>query len=986
MDLQRYLDNLHTVFTAGGREESFYPALKDYLESKGVSVLILPAKTSAGFPDMKISQRDGFIVGYIEAKKPEEDLDSLIETDQIQRYRKHFKNFIFTNFLEFIHFLNGKEVGRVKLMDLEDFRAKNFSKARSKELEDLVSDFLNYQERPIKTSRELAKALSWRVALLQREIHSELSANPSLQDLYNLIKNHIIHNISEEEFADTISQALAYALLILRVKREFIRKEEIVSHIPSSLSIIRDIFIEVLKIQDKEIEWIISEIENTLNLFEPSGEELTPEELTTHFYEPFLKEYNPSLREIRGVYYTPKAVVKFIVKSVEEVLERYFSFNGYMEEDLKLLDPAGGTLTFVLEVLYRLKDRVVETFGEGTLKEYFDKGVLENFFAFELLPAPYVIGHLKVGKFLSDLGIENRKFRFYLTNTLEFEHQGIPYLFSQEWAREVQEADEIKTRERILVVLGNPPYSGISANNQREINEFLKRDIDGCQSYYKVDGRPLEEKNPKWLQDDYVKFIRFAQWKIQNGGKGVVGYITNHSYIDNPTFRGMRQSLLKTFDRIYILDLHGNKRKREPDENVFDIQQGVAIGIFIKDGSKEGENAEVYYHSTLTDQSLTTREEKLSFLEDNTLQSINWHRVEPRSPFYFFKPVEIDEEYESFWSVDRIFDKYSVGVVTGRDKLTIDIDKDALKERLRDFISLNPEEARKKYNLGKDARDWKVHLAQEDLKREGLKHNRIVQILYRPFDIRFTYYTGRSRGFHCMPRPEIMTHMLKGENLGLITMNQVSLEGGYSHVYITNRMIDNRIFASSKGIAYLFPLYLYKDSERIPNFTKEFREYINQLYPEEPSPEDILHYIYAILYSPTYREKYKEQLKYNFPRIPFVPDHHKFKEISKIGEKLTRLHLLEDESLSKPTARFHGKGNNLVEKVLFKDSKVFINKDQYFEPISEEVWQYKIGGYQVLRKWLTDRKGRKLTFEEIKTYLKVIKAVEETLKCKCEYE
>ncbi|WP_457600314.1 N-6 DNA methylase, partial [Hydrogenivirga sp.] len=594
MDFPSYLSSLREVFLSDPREESYYAPLKDLLESAGVKVLIAPSKTSAGFPDLKVFQEDGFIVGYVEGKPPREDLTKVIDSEQIKRYLSHFPNLLLTNFIEFVHFLNGKPTGRAELIAIEDLERGNFKKAKIEETKQLLTNFLNYIQKPITSTQELAKALSWRVRLLKEEIRAELERNQTLKDLFNQIKEYIIHNMSEEDFSDTIAQALAYALLIIRTRREYIRKEEVLTQIPQSLSIVRDIFLEIFRIEGKDIEWILDEIENTLNLFDPRENSLTPEELTIHFYEPFLREYNPDLREIRGVYYTPKPVVSFIVRSVEKALRSSFGFNGYVEETLKLLDPAGGTLTFILETLYRVREEVVETFGEGAVKDYFERVVLENFYAFELLPAPYVIGHLKVGKFLSDLGIEDRKFKLYLTNTLELKHAQIPYLFSHEWAKEIQSADRVKTQENILVVIGNPPYSGISANNQKDIVEFLKKDVDGCQSYYRVDGKDLKtfleelsrtKKVKVWLQDDYVKFIRFAQWKIERSGKGVVGYITNHSYIDNPTFAGMRQSLLKTFDRIYILDLHGNKRKKEPDENVFDIQQGVAIGIFVKDGS-----------------------------------------------------------------------------------------------------------------------------------------------------------------------------------------------------------------------------------------------------------------------------------------------------------------------------------------------------------------------------------------------------------------
>ncbi len=944
-----YLKRLEEFLKLGLREEGYYLLLIGLFKEKGLEAVQLPAKTKVGFPDIKVFQKDGFITGYVECKRPEEDIEKWAESEQVKRYRSYFKNFLLTNFISFKHFLNGREVRTVHLIPYEDLQKGNFKVARLKEFEELLKDFINHQERPIKSVEELAGNLAWRVRLLKDELLKELKVNAGLQEFLSLLRNYVIHTLKEEEFADAIAQSLAYALLIVRTKKEFIRKEDVISYIPDSLTIIRDIFLEILKIEGKELNWIIEEIENTLNLFDLKSAKLTPEELTIHFYETFLRAYNPKLREIRGVYYTPKFVVKFIVKSIEELLKKDFGLNGYFDEKLKLLDPAGGTLTFILEVFERLREEINETAGSGMLKSYFENAVLKNFFAFELLPAPYVIGHLKVSQFLDSLGVKNRRFNFYLTNALEFEHKTAGYLFSHRWAKEIQEADRIKREEKMLVVLGNPPYSGISANNSKEINEFLKKDIDNCQSYYKVDGKKLEEKNPKWLQDDYVKFIRFGQWKIEKSGKGIVGFITNHSYIDNPTFRGMRQSLLKTFDRIYILDLHGNKRKKEPDENVFDIQQGVAIGIFVKDGSRKGEYAEVYYHSTLEDEKFLTRNEKFDFLNRNSVETIRFKKAEPKSPYYFFKPVLEDEEYQKFLRVDEIFKVYSVGIVTGKDKVFIDFDKESLINRIANELSLDV------------------------CKVKGF----IQKILYRPFDTRYIFYNP---AYIERAREKVMKHMLSGENLGLVTTKIIKTDF-YRHVLVTNILVDNCFVSNHTAErGYLFPLYLFTESGKVPNFTEKFKSYIKELYTQEPSPEEIFYYIYAILYSPSYREKYGELLKYEFPRIPFPKSYEKLKEVAEIGEKLTKLHLLRDPSLNVFAVKFEGEGNNKVEKVSYKDEKVHINKNQYFSPIEKNVWEYRIGGYQVLKKWLSDRKGRNLSYEEIKTYLKIVKAIEKTLR------
>ena len=977
---KKYLKRLKDFLELGLREEGYYLLLIDLFKEKGLEAVQLPAKTKVGFPDIKVFQKEGFITGYVECKKPEEDIEKWAKSEQVKRYRSYFKNFLLTNFISFKHFLNGKEVRTVQLIPYKDLQKGNFKSARLEEFEELLKDFLNHRERPLKSVEELAESLAWRVRLLKDELLKELKINASLQEFLSLLRDYVVHTLTEEEFADAIAQSLSYALLIVRTKKEFIRKEDVISDIPDSLTIIRDIFLEILKIEGKELNWIIEEIENTLNLFDLNSAKLTPEELTIHFYETFLRSYNPKLREIRGVYYTPKPVVKFIVRSIEEFLREKFGLNGYFDERLKLLDPAGGTLTFILDVFERLREEIKETAGSGMLKSYFENAVLQNFFAFELLPAPYVIGHLKVSQFLNSIGVKNRRFNFYLTNALEFEHKTAGYLFSHRWAKEIQEADRIKREEKMLVIVGNPPYSGISANNSKEINNFLKIDIDNCQSYYKVDGKRLEERNPKWLQDDYVKFIRFAQWKISQNERGIVGFITNHAYIDNPTFRGMRQSLLKTFDRIYILDLHGNKRKKEPDENVFDIQQGVAIGIFVKDGSKKGEYAEVYYHSTLEDEKLLTRSEKFDFLERNSVNTVNWGKVNPKSPYYFFKPVGEDEEYQEFLRLDEIFEVYGVGITTARDEFVIDRDKERLFKRIISFRNHPRDEESLHRDFGiRKKKGWDICKAWDMLQQLSEKEikNLVVEILYRPFDKKFIFW---HRSLTWRPVEKVMKHMLYCKNLGLIICKQWQAIGSenYDTVFVTNIVSDLNIFRRGGGT--LFPLYLCIDSGKFPNFTERFKNYIKELYSKELSPEEIFYYIYAVLYSPDYRERYGELLKYEFPRIPFPKDYRKLKEIAEYGEKLVNLHLLKSKELEKFSVKFEGKGDNRIEKVSYRDRKVYINENQYFYPVEKELWEYRIGGYQVLKKWLSDRKGRVLSYQDIKNYLKIVRAIEETLK------
>jgi len=631
--------------------------------------------------------------------------------------------------------------------------------------------------------------------------------------------------------------------------------------------------------------------------------------------------------------------------------------------------------------------------------------------------APYAVGHLKISFLLEELGYKLRgddRFKLYLTNTLEMEELAqteLPGMASL--SEESHLAGRIKKDQPILVILGNPPYSGHSANvsekyititqKGREKRQKIKTWIGKLIDDYKfVDGKPLGEKNPKWLQDDYVKFIRFAQWKIDQIGEGILGFITNHSYLDNPTFRGMRRSLMNSFNQIYILDLHGNSLKKEKcpdgskDENVFDIQQGVAIALCLK--KKGVEKKCTVYHSEIWG----LREKKNDWLSRNDIKKVSKKKLSPKSEFYLFIPRDesLFEAYEKYPKIRDIFPSNSVGIVTARDKLTIHWSKEEAWSTVLNFSKMDSELARMTYNLGKDARDWKVELAQKDLIDSGLDKNKIVPILYRPFDIRYTYYTGKSRGFHCMPRPEVMRNMLS-ENIGFQTCRQLSGKT-WQHILITEGITDDCYVSNrTKERGYLFPLYIYDDSarnvlfsqkkfpkKRQPNIKTEFITILSEFFFETPSPDEIFYYIYSVLYSNIYRKKYAEFLKVDFPRIPFTKNYNLFIKMTKYGQELAKLHLLKSKELDPPVAKFEGKGDNKVEKLIYnkKERRLYFNQRQYFEGITEEIWQYQIGGYQVCSKWLKDKKGRILSFMDIKHFCRVITALKKTIEIQKEID
>ncbi len=963
-----------------------------------------------GAPDFKAFYRNRK-VGYIETKNIGENLDKILESEQLEKYKKSIDNIILTDYLRFILIRKGNKIFDFNLFSVSDFDNPRFSISNEKMeiFNQFINEFFGYKLPTITSAEELANELSKRAKLLKDFAKIQLEEDmkrlkddeipSSIYDFYEGIKE-LIKDISIEDCADAYAQTVTYGLFLAKKNIEEKNHDKLDRrtasfYIPKNVGIIKRIFLNIAGDEfPPNVSWIIDDIIDILNSAEVKGiltkidkRGKKDKDPVIFFYEDFLNYYEPQKRKHLGVYYTPRPVVNFIVNSIHSILKKHFDKpKGLAEDEINVLDPAIGTGTFFwiafLAVLNELKNK-----GLGGMINYkIENHLLKHFYGFELLITPYVISHLK----LSDL-LQRWKYKFsdkdriqvYLTNTLEPSevHGLMPFL--KELTEESRIANEIKTKKPILVVMGNPPYSGISANKGKWIDELLKKGYkraDGSKDdgYYMVDGKPLGEKNPKWLQDDYVKFIRYAQWKIDQNGEGIVGFITNHSYLDNPTFRGMRESLLQSFDRIYILNLHGNALKREKcpdgrkDENVFDIKQGVAIGIFIK--NNKFKDKKVYYADLWG-----AREDKYHWLDRHTIDNVEWQEIKPTSPYYFFVPKnnELMEEYNKFWKIPDIFPVNSVGIVTARDHFTIKWSPEELWKTLTEFIRMDIEEARKKYKLGKDARDWKVEFAQKDLIEDGLDRNKVKPILYRVFDIRYTYYTGKSRGFHCMPRPEVMSNMLKGENLGIITIRRSRNPENWKYAFITDKIIAGATAISSLDINYLFPLYLYSNGERKPNFSPEFMEFIKEKYGNV-SPEEIFYYIYAVLYSPTYRKKYEEFLRYDFPRIPFVDDYEKFKKLASLGKELVELHLMRKRLPTK--VKFDVQGSNIVEKVKYENGKVWINNEQYFEGVPEDIWNFYIGSYQVLDKWLKSRKGRKLTGRDIETFLQIVEILKETIK------
>jgi hypothetical protein len=1016
--IESYLEQIARIHNQGDvREESYYSILErlllDILKSKGledINITTQPKKTEAGNPDFRIWDNRQHIIGYIEAKVPDRDLQTVEKSEQLNRYITTFPNLILTNFLEFRLYRDGECIQKVTIGRKDILTKLGVTPPVEQESEflQLLERFFSFSMPKIYDARMLAKELAKRTRLLRDIVERELKEENTneLSLFYKAFEKHLISDLSIEDFSDLYSQTITYGLFAARMrsKSEFNRRLAYDS-IPQTIGILRDIFKFIsLGNLPKQMEWIIDDISDILsttdvyNLLDYYYHQHKGSDPVVHFYETFLSEYDPEKREKRGVYYTPEPVVSYIVRSVNKILKSHFSRReGLASKGVTVLDPAAGTLTFIAEAIRVAVEEFVKNYGVGGRESFIKEHILKNFYAFELMMAPYAIGHLKISFLLEELCYhlkEGERFNLFLTNALEVAEKDdtseyLPGIISL--SKESNLANKIKRDIPILVIIGNPPYSTHSLNKGEWISEKIK-------DYYIINGNPLKERNPKPLQDDYVKFIRFSQWKIEKAGEGILGFITNHSYLDNPTFRGMRYSLMQTFNEIYLLDLHGSVRKKErapdgsKDENVFDIQQGVAIGIFIKSRKKK---RSIYYSGVWG-----LREKKYRWLKEHDVTTTRWKSLKPKEEFYLFvaRDDRLMKEYEKYPKITEILPINSVGVVTSRDYFAVTFDKESLKRNIRQFVDKNmPDEIiRQTYNL-KDTDKFKLTNARRDVMRDSDWQKYITKLLYRPFDERFIFYND---AIIERSRKDVMEHMLMGENMGLITVRQVA-EGIFNHSFITRDIIDYRVTLSAKGGAYLFPLYIYEKNEKSkkkksmalvsyllfepeadycikrPNISERFLEGINKIYNRTPSAEEVLYYIYAILYSNAYRSKYSSFLKMDFPRIPFVEDYRIFSKLSKLGERLINLHLMNAEI--KPYSRFYEDGNNRVDKLVYDKGRLFINDNQYFAEIDPEIYEYHIGGYQICNKWLRERKDRVLSLDEIQNYCRIVTILKETM-------
>ena len=1034
-------------------EHTYRPALKTLVETFDPNIIATnePARQRCGAPDY-ILTKNNRPLGYIEAKTIGKNLDSTEYQEQFDRYLAALSNLIITDYLRFQFWQNGNKIAEVSIGELKN-KTIHPLKENFGEFENLLREFCHYKGAIIHSAHDLASLLAGKAKLLADTIRNALTieersyANTTLQEQLESFRKMLIPDMSVPMYADLYAQTIAYGMFAGRLHHktaDTFTRHTAAETIPKSHPFLRKLFSHIAGPDiDDRIRWVIDELADLLQvaniklIMEDFGKATKTEDATIHFYEDFLTAYNPDLRKSRGVFYTPQPAVGYIVRAVDEILQQDFKLRDGIADNTKvviegqkfhqvqILDPATGTGTFLAEMIRQVHAKIVKKNMQGAWNNYVANDLLPRLHGFEILMAPYAMAHLKLDMILEDTGYrfdKDQRVSVYLTNALD---GGIrpgaasDYLagFVDWLVHEARESHRIKQKMPIMVVIGNPPYN-VSTMNRNEFSSLLI-------SQYK---EGLGEKKTN-LDDDYIKFIALGQRFIDrnNVSGGILAYISNNSFLDGVTHRNMRKSLLKTFDKIYVLNLHGNARKKETapdgskDDNVFNIMQGTSINIFVRTPKrKEDAKGRVFYLDLYG-----KRAEKYQFLETKSLKTTRFAELDLSDQFYsFFAPKDFSarKKYDKGFSVTELFIQYNSGIQTDRDSLFIDHDKDVLATRMKKLLSGDYDwRFEDKFRIV-DSSGYKLTQA---IKNKKFDSRYLQEIAYRPFDHRWIYYdpTIISR-----PGFKAMQHLLGNDNFCLTVSRQVKLEE-WNHVYISDglvergvnfcgggsgapiiaplyiypdnygliakrgfdepnaapafvskHIIDRRVWTrpGMQGAEQMFPLYLNPPQEkRQPNLNSQIVAKIEHIIGKKVKPEKLFDYIYAVLHSPKYRKDYAEFLKIDFPKIPYPVDNTEFERLAKFGQRLRELHLLE--KIPKMKTTFPIADGNVVENIRFIDGKVFINKTQYFGNVPASAWEFYIGGYQPLQKYLKDRKGRVLTFEEIQHYQKVVAALAETI-------
>lgn len=1023
-EFKKYINEIQKIFQAKNyNEHSFrtpFENLLNALKPKEIKIIHEP-KSEKGQgsirPDFKVyklvdKEKElsyNHLIGFIECKNLDVDLDKEFKSEQLLRYSQISPNIIFTNYKRFMLLSFEKIIIDINLLD-DDL---NLIEKNINIFKNLIQVFFDDNSTTIKTKQELVKVLSSQSFYLSNALKSsssqESDSNSSFNNFFQRTKDTFKSiekiELKDEEFCDILAQAVVYGIFVSYIENddydlEKIPIENFISFLPSTFRTLSEfVYFSVPSFSlPQDIKYTLENIKKTLALIDKVelcnilNQDL--ESISIYLYEDFLKAFDElratQKRKEGGVFYTPKSVVKMIVSSLDELLKSKFNKTGFNDKSVKVLDFATGTGSFLAAVFENIISKESEVFKNETIKNKF----LKDIYGFELSFVPYIVARLKLGQILRKSGFKDfseADFQIYLNNTLDLEKNANFDMFmplvnlNQEW----QKAKDVKHDKNLLVILGNPPYNAKSKNKGKEILELLK--------IYKEN---LNETNIQPLDDDYIKFMRFAQWKLLEQGQknifeansGLMGFITNNSFLDGRTHRKMRESLYKSFDEIYILNLHGSDKDAKNDENVFDIKIGVCISLFIKYKNEPSKGAAIFYAST-AQKGIFKRAEKFALLEDISqrgLNSIKWEELSLNEPYFWFVPKSFEsEEYEDFWALasnralgDKraVFSGYGSGVKSRNDNLLIQLNFSKIKKMVEDMQKLSEIDIIKKYN---SAKSWRVE--EQRINFKNAKDKDFLKIAYRPFDTQFIFYP-LDKINKIIPRGDdrklLMEHFLSGRNLGLCFSKDC--QNFFDTTFISDKITDIHYNGSQ---CYITPLYLYDIEGKTPNFTPEFLTYKEKhKILKDKNEEQILAFIYANLYNPKYRSKYLEYLKIGFPKVSFEVSVKEFERFEKLGSELIKLHLMQeipqdeiDFIFLKESKKPNFKIAKYQEKERFVENKIILNEDLAISPISAEIWNYTIGGYQVLKQWLKYRKDYACTKEELEHLLKICKILKKTI-------
>lgn len=1033
-----YIGSIQREFATGhAQEHSYRPALKALFEATTKLEVVNEPKGSAhGRPDFIFFKNKKLPIAWVEAKDLHVSLDKVEKSEQMARYFG-YANLILTNGLEFRFFKNGKRYGEGAVLAVKHGDAIEPQPSAYGPFGRLVADFIEAPADTIRSAQHLAQIMGGKAARLRDNITEMLRPDYAatkgieIEKIRDVLKTKLIHDLTDEAFADLYAQTLVYGLFVARYHDETpetFTRAEARERIPASNHLLRQFFDHIAGANfETRLLFIVDELCDVFlhsdvhalvhGIYQKEGDTHDP---IIHFYEDFLREYDPKLRASRGVFYTPLPVARYIVRSVDHLLQEHFGLKDGLADRatmewqrtvqgkktkqtidrVQILDPATGTGTFLNEVILHIHERFKGQ--EGGWPKFVSDHLMGRLNGFELMMASYTIAHLKLSMTLAETGVKEtrKRLRVFLTNSLEVAPTDDDTLFAPlglqgALTEEAHAAAEVKRDLPIMVVLGNPPYSVSSQNPSAEVGKDGKKRktwIGTLLDDYKKD---LNEKKLN-LDDDYIKFIRFAHHLIEKNGQGIVAMITNNSFLDGITHRRMRECLLTTFDHIYVVDLHGDSKRKEQapdggkDENVFDIQQGVAISIFVrteKAGKKPGTVRHVDVYGD--------RESKYAWLEERDDASTSWTTLEAAAPNFFFVPKDLglQTEYEKAIHLAELFPLWNSGIKTDRDSLFIDFSSGQLARRIEKLLTGGYDSQFASEYRVEDSGSYKLTKVINGVSFDA---QHVRPLLYRPFDTRATYYDLQ---IVSRPAAAVMSHLLRS-NLALLICRQQSTDQGFSHVFVGNKLVECCAVSNrTREITSAMPLYIYPDSATVSGEQRTANLDMQLLAPALKKlkldwvpdgtgdgkatcgPEDIFDYIYAVLHCPAYRSRYKEFLKIDFPRVPFTSSAKLFWKLVRRGREIRALHLLESPALGTLRTTYPIAGSDRVEKVTFDGGdtgKVWINAMQYFGDVPKVAWEFFIGGYQPAQKWLKDRKGRELSSDDIAHYQKIIIALCET--------